>query len=214
MQRLVWTTLAITSAASPSYAEVLTGRFRVIVTEGTYSSRSFDTGETSSLDLTGKPLLLSWMSLSQLDVPSPSRPSEIVGKLFTNSARLSGVEFDFGSSSTNDPFHDPGSAFITAGYSGSAMSGTFNVGQNQNDGYDSFINFVFDSGMTNAIGSGSAFFYDDSQDTFNVRLKFTILSGQAFAAVPEPASWAMMIAGFGLLGAAARRRTRPNTVFA
>jgi hypothetical protein len=27
------------------------------------------------------------------------------------------------------------------------------------------------------------------------------------AAVPEPASWAMMIGGFGLLGAAARRRT-------
>jgi hypothetical protein len=30
-------------------------------------------------------------------------------------------------------------------------------------------------------------------------------------AVPEPASWAMMIAGFGLVGAAARRR-RPATV--
>jgi hypothetical protein len=30
-----------------------------------------------------------------------------------------------------------------------------------------------------------------------------------FAAVPEPASWAMMIAGFGLAGSAARRRTAP-----
>jgi hypothetical protein len=32
--------------------------------------------------------------------------------------------------------------------------------------------------------------------------------GELAAAVPEPASWAMMIAGFGLAGAAARRRDR------
>jgi hypothetical protein len=31
--------------------------------------------------------------------------------------------------------------------------------------------------------------------------------------VPEPASWAMMVGGFGLLGAAIRRR-RANAVFA
>jgi PEP-CTERM motif len=33
-------------------------------------------------------------------------------------------------------------------------------------------------------------------------------------AVPEPASWAMMIGGFGLIGAAARRRSRPAVSFA
>jgi hypothetical protein len=32
------------------------------------------------------------------------------------------------------------------------------------------------------------------------------LAQDAFNAVPEPASWAMMIAGFGLVGAGARRR--------
>ncbi len=35
-----------------------------------------------------------------------------------------------------------------------------------------------------------------------------------FAQVPEPATWAMMIGGFGLLGASARRRTRITTAFA
>jgi hypothetical protein len=34
------------------------------------------------------------------------------------------------------------------------------------------------------------------------------------SAVPEPATWAMMLGGFGLLGAAARRRSRATTVFA
>jgi hypothetical protein len=39
------------------------------------------------------------------------------------------------------------------------------------------------------------------------------LDNISVTAVPEPASWAMMIGGFGLLGAAARRR-RTNVVFA
>lgn len=34
------------------------------------------------------------------------------------------------------------------------------------------------------------------------------------AAVPEPASWAMMIAGFGLVGAAMRRRTKVQVRYA
>jgi hypothetical protein len=37
---------------------------------------------------------------------------------------------------------------------------------------------------------------------------FFTLTISDVAAVPEPASWAMMIGGFGLLGAAARRRPR------
>jgi hypothetical protein len=32
--------------------------------------------------------------------------------------------------------------------------------------------------------------------------------------IPEPATWAMMIGGFGMLGAAARRRTRPSVTYA
>jgi hypothetical protein len=37
---------------------------------------------------------------------------------------------------------------------------------------------------------------------------------QHIAAVPEPASWAMMIGGFGMIGAAMRRRIRTNIRFA
>lgn len=43
---------------------------------------------------------------------------------------------------------------------------------------------------------------------------FTIGQVAVPTAVPEPASWAMMIGGFGLLGAASRRRTRARTVHA
>ncbi|HEV2568653.1 MAG TPA: PEPxxWA-CTERM sorting domain-containing protein [Sphingomonas sp.] len=38
--------------------------------------------------------------------------------------------------------------------------------------------------------------------------------GYVAAGVPEPASWAMMIGGFALIGAAARRRSRPVVTYA
>ncbi|QXQ08325.1 PEPxxWA-CTERM sorting domain-containing protein [Sphingosinicellaceae bacterium] len=34
-----------------------------------------------------------------------------------------------------------------------------------------------------------------------------LVTGFSFAVVPEPQAWALMIVGFGLVGAAARRRT-------
>ena len=41
---------------------------------------------------------------------------------------------------------------------------------------------------------------------------FALLSGVTFSpdAVPEPANWALLIAGFGIIGVAARRRRRQN----
>ncbi len=42
---------------------------------------------------------------------------------------------------------------------------------------------------------------------------FSLLDGVSAAAVPEPATWAMMVGGFGLVGFAARRR-RGNSVAA
>jgi len=39
-------------------------------------------------------------------------------------------------------------------------------------------------------------------------IKPACASLSSIAGVPEPASWALMVAGFGVIGAAARRRTR------
>ena len=47
---------------------------------------------------------------------------------------------------------------------------------------------------------------DDDYDDFILRLAVT--------PVPEPATWAMMISGFGLVGAAARRRASAKVTFA
>jgi len=62
-------------------------------------------------------------------------------------------------------------------------------------------------------------FDPNANDTYRVTLTVTGLSGgtQSFStlaqvgsgvgAVPEPASWALMVGGFGLVGGAMRRRT-------
>jgi hypothetical protein len=72
-----------------------------------------------------------------------------------------------------------------------------------------FLFVDFDSDVT-VLGTNTTLFTASG---------FGSLSGVAVAAVagprvPEPATWAMMISGFGLLGAAARRRTRTGVTFA
>jgi hypothetical protein len=55
--------------------------------------------------------------------------------------------------------------------------------------------------------AGAATFYIGSSDASNAGpiIDNLVVTGDT-AAVPEPASWAMLITGFGLIGAAARRR--------
>jgi len=74
------------------------------------------------------------------------------------------------------------------------------------------LNIVADAGETihglRFWGRGVAFEFDDFAATLAAS------DGGAGGAVPEPASWAMLIAGFGLVGAVARRRSRQQNVTA
>jgi hypothetical protein len=47
---------------------------------------------------------------------------------------------------------------------------------------------------------------DDNHDDIIIRVTAIPFADPGGGAVPEPASWAMLIAGFGLVGAAQRRR--------
>lgn len=60
-------------------------------------------------------------------------------------------------------------------------------------------------------------FFSDSVDIAQLKLSSTNYAFEidtVAAAVPEPATWAMMIGGLGLVGFAARRRHRPAVTFA
>jgi hypothetical protein len=71
-------------------------------------------------------------------------------------------------------------------------------------------NFVTESADRILFGAvDRSNFFDTRESTFANYALFTVS-----AAVPEPATWAMMIGGFGMLGAAARRRARSSVTYA
>ena len=91
---------------------------------------------------------------------------------------------------------------------------------------DSFQTYTGATGIYDDLGTGTVYgsaTYSSTPGVVSIVLNQAAIDaynaagdgGQAFAiggalsagAVPEPASWAMLIAGFGLVGAAARRRT-------
>lgn len=67
--------------------------------------------------------------------------------------------------------------------------------------------FALTAGLTYfTVNSG---FSNDDFGTYTMRISGPgdIIPGDNAPVIPEPATWAMMIAGFGLVGAAARRRS-------
>ena len=68
------------------------------------------------------------------------------------------------------------------------------------------------SGLTGAFDRVS--FNFSTTGSSNAFDNLTVTSVAATGAVPEPATWAMMIAGFGLVGYAMRRRAKPVVTFA
>jgi hypothetical protein len=109
------------------------------------------------------------------------------------------------------------------------LDGTGDVGPNRAFVFgapqNNYVNFLFDQGLF--AGQGSYFMFLDTQETSYGRTAIydfgragsTQISGlySTFgppAPVPEPTSWALFIGGFGLIGAALRRRVRPAVRFA
>ena len=123
---------------------------------------------------------------------------------FSINTERDGSDFDGagGFTAANNPgtFTSRGTRNASGGVVGSNFVAT---GNNGLVGTDVSTTYIF---RTNAF----AF----TQGTFGV-LDGSSIQGVTFApTVPEPATWAMMIGGFGLLGAAARRSSRAKAVLA
>ena len=126
--------------------------------------------------------------------------------------------------SDTDPPTFPGE--FTVGFSGGLSDGAgadlrlYELASSANETFDLFVSadnigFTLIGGFnaTNSLidfaglFAGPVFFVKLVNTSLEVSADFDAIEGlYAFNAVPEPGSWAMMIAGFGLVGAAARRR--------
>lgn len=117
----------------------------------------------------------------------------------------------------------------------SALITIKNIGTGQTVSYDPLFagndNATFSGNVQNSAHLGFAFlsgvgFNPNIDGLYRVTLGVTGFSGGTqslsvdakyglgVAAVPEPATWAMMIGGFGLVGGAMRRRTRVSATYA
>ncbi len=84
------------------------------------------------------------------------------------------------------------------------------AGQNTHEPY-AFVNFYFSGGIDSiAFNQTTGGGYES--DNHTVGFWTTPITGTVIetSAVPEPATWAMMILGFGMVGAASRRRGIPT----
>lgn len=73
--------------------------------------------------------------------------------------------------------------------------------------------FFYRQSTSNPYSGGNMFFGPTSNGTSLSNFDLVFSEGRT-APVPEPAAWAMMIAGFGLIGGAMRRRRRMSVRFA
>lgn len=102
------------------------------------------------------------------------------------------------------PANPPASLGFTTTASRTAAVVTFNFGANYLENSDISAVYIV---RTNARGFTAGNFSVIDGTTLTI-------AGFAPTAVPEPATWAMMLGGFGVLGAAARRSRRPARALA
>ena len=199
---------ALACSTSANAAPVVNGSFRGIITEGTVTLTSFFGDATKVIDLTGRQFNVTFHAVAQTDLYPDDAASynSFVYNYF------SGRDLNFGFTS----------ALMNTGESyfyGDANSGYESLSYSGND--DSEENFYLSyAGASNkvgpVVGGGSAgIFRQDSyfglpdrefNFSFNLIRGSVTTDGSSTSAVPEPATWALMIAGFGLVGAAMRRK--------
>lgn len=129
-----------------------------------------------------------------------------VGAFVANfSAGLSAFQFQAGDFGADDD------AITLSIYSGLNGTGTLLGTQTVNYGVASLPGAIANLSLTSATPFLSAVFNGGSAGFPNSVYYDNIVVRQAVAGVPEPATWAMMMLGFGAMGFAMRRRTGVTT---
>lgn len=196
---LVTATLVI---ATPSDAAT------IIQNASVQDGNSFDLNQfDSSLGtLTSVEILIS--NLSRLNVANPNPHHDENGAAFTMRAYM-----DFNSANAGAPALPSFERTVTTTYDTRMSPYELGVGGNQTttltSGLDAFIgsstfNYVANGGLE--ILNASAPYGATSYAYSGSAIRITYNYNEAVAAVPEPATWALMTTGFGLVGAGLRRR--------
>ena len=133
-------------------------------------------------------------------------PGTISQSFATTAGQLYNVSFVYGRNVAGAP--DPARATVMAG------GQTLNVTAANDGSFGSGHNMIWKSGGFSFTGTGSPTTLTLAAVTGgNGGVFFDKVSVDSAGGVPEPATWALMLGGFGLMGASLRRR-RPATATA
>lgn len=162
------------------------------------------------------------IAASVLAVASPASAAQYMFSFTTNQVLFGSAQSGSGTFTVADTLST--SPLGTMGYQVTAISGTLNGSAiNGLSGFQGSDNYFYTTGASFADGSGIGFttvggtsaslYFASVAQRYQLTTTSPFTSGYvtataslAPAAVPEPATWAMMLAGFGTIGAAIRRR--------
>ncbi|MFZ4690689.1 MAG: PEPxxWA-CTERM sorting domain-containing protein [Polymorphobacter sp.] len=184
-------------AATSASAVTVTGATRIRVTNASSLTTFIQVAELQAFDVTGVNVAL-----------ATNGGSASANTVYEQALPSKAIDGNTGFANDNDLYHSGGPSGdyldITFAAANLASLTIFTRSDYAND-RDEYNVSVF-----NAAGTTLYSGYLDGRGTAaSVSTTF-----DATGAVPEPASWAMLIAGFGLTGAAARRRRRMVAVAA
>jgi hypothetical protein len=160
---------------------------------------------------------------------SPASAAQYVFNVATNQALFGGAQSASGVITTSDVLTT--SPLNMMGYAVTSISGTLNGSainglsgfQGSNNFYYTTGSFVDGSGIgfTTVGGASASLYFASAVQRFQLTTVSPFSTGYVtatsslVAAVPEAATWAMMLVGFGMVGAAMRYRRRSSkAVFA
>ena len=162
-----------------------------------YAAFFIPSGRYSSATISVNPSVYGNAGANLIELYDVSTP---LSDLINTSHPGSGVFADLGSGS------EYGSATLSDTYTTFALGGSFISDANSAASAGHYLLIGFTNATLNAQPSGAQ--QDDGIYIGGVGLQEApILLTLATAAVPEPSSWALMIAGFGLVGTIRRRGT-------
>lgn len=109
------------------------------------------------------------------------------------------------------PFY--GNTRDSATFSISLFEGSNNILLNYNR-IGQLANYTVSSGIENADGTAGLTIFHGPSEQSNLSNRGFLIGTNLTAAVPEPSAWALMILGFGLVGASMRRSRTATVIFA